>query len=126
MKQVVTREELLAVEQVVRAVPVAEHVLRYAVDLACATRPGEPGASKTAGTYFEWGAGPRASQYLVLGAKAAALMDGRAAPETADVRAVAPYVLPHRIVPNYRATGEGLKAPQLVEALLKEVPEPTY
>jgi MoxR-like ATPase len=126
LKQVVTGEELLAVEQVVRAVPVADHVLRYAVDLACATRPGEFGASQTATNYFEWGAGPRASQYLILGAKAISLMSGRSAPETRDVRDVAPYVLPHRIVPNYRATGEGLKAPQLVEALIKEVAEPAY
>jgi MoxR-like ATPase len=63
---------------------------------------------------------------LILGAKALSLMSGRSAPETSDVREVAPYVLPHRIVPNYRATGEGLKPLQLVEALINEVPEPAY
>lgn len=67
-----------------------------------------------------------ASQYLILGAKAFALMDGRAAPEAADVRRVAPAVLAHRIVPNYRATDEGLKAIDLVSELVKEVPEPRY
>jgi MoxR-like ATPase len=123
---VVTRGEILGVEQLIRAVPVADHVLAYAVDLACATRPNETGAAKLAADYLEWGAGPRASQYLVLGAKALALMSGRAAPETQDVRTVAPSVLAHRIVPNYRATGEGLKPPALVTALLKEVPEPKY
>jgi MoxR-like ATPase len=101
-------------------------VLAYAVDLASATRPKQAGTGKITGTYIEWGAGPRASQYLILGAKAFALMDGRAAPEAADVRRVAPAVLAHRIVPNYRATGEGLKATDLVAELVKEVPEPRY
>lgn len=123
---VVTREDILAIQQLVRAMPVANHVLAYAVDLAAATRPKQAGASKTTGNYIEWGAGPRASQYLILGAKAYALMNGRAAPETADVRMVALSVLAHRIVPNYRATGEGLKALDLVNELVKEVPEPRY
>lgn len=126
LQPVVSREEILAVEQLIRAVPVADHVLAYAVDLAGATRPGESGAGSTATQYLEWGAGPRASQYLVLGAKALALMSGRAAPETRDIRSVAPNVLSHRIVPNYRATGEGLRAAALVASLLKEVPEPKY
>ncbi len=123
---VVTREDILAIQQLVRAMPVANHVLAYAVDLAAATRPKQAGASKTTGNYIEWGAGPRASQYLILGAKAYALMDGRAAPETADVRRVAISVLAHRIVPNYRATGEGLRALDLVNELVKEIPEPRY
>jgi MoxR-like ATPase len=123
---VVSREDILAIQQLVRAMPVADHVLAYAVDLAAATRPKRPGASKTAETYIEWGAGPRASQYLILGAKAFALMDGRAAPETADVRRVAPAVLAHRIVANYRATGEGLKASALVAELVAEVAQTRY
>jgi MoxR-like ATPase len=123
---VVTRDDIVAIQKLVRAMPVADHVLAYAVDLAAATRPKQAGTGKTTGTYIEWGAGPRASQYLILGAKAFALMDGRAAPEAADVRKVAPAVLAHRIVPNYRATGEGLKAIDLVIELVKEVPEPRY
>jgi MoxR-like ATPase len=126
LKPVVSRQEILDVCRIVRAVPVADHVLAYAVDLAGATRPGEPGASNIATTYIEWGAGPRASQYLILGAKALALMSGRSAPEASHVRAVAPFVLAHRIVPNYRATGESLTAMQLVEQLLTETPEPGY
>jgi MoxR-like ATPase len=105
--------------------PVSAHVLAYAVDVTAATRPAAAGGG-TAANYIEWGAGPRSSQYLILGAKAFAIMDGRATPEAADVRRVAPQVLTHRIVPNYRATGEGLKARDIVEALLKEVPEPNY
>lgn len=126
LKPVVSRQELLDVGKIVRAVPVAEHVIRYAVDLASATRPSEKDASKTATDFIEWGAGPRASQYLILGAKALALMSGHAAPEARHVRSVAPFVLGHRIVPNYRATGEGLKASNLVQQLLEETPEPTY
>ncbi len=123
---VVTGEDILAIQRLIRAMPVSDHILGYAIDLTAATRPKRPGAGKTAESYIEWGAGPRASQYLILGAKALALMDGRAAPEAADVRRIAPQVLAHRIVPNYRATGEGLKAHDLVMALVKEVTEPKY
>ena len=125
-QSVVTREELLAVGEIVRAVPIADHVLRYAVDLAEATRAGEAGASQAARDYIEWGAGPRASQYRVLGAKALALMSGKSAPETEQVRQVAPYVLAHRIVPNYRATGEGHKPLDLVRMVVGQTPEPNY
>ncbi len=123
---VVGREDILGIQRLVRAMPVADHVLAYAVDLASATRPKQAGAAKVTNTYIEWGAGPRASQYLILGAKAIALMKGRAAPDAADVRLVAANVLAHRIVPNYRATGEGLKAVDLILELVKEVPEPRY
>ncbi|NNE92911.1 MAG: AAA family ATPase [Verrucomicrobiales bacterium] len=121
---VVTQQEILDVEKIVRAVPVADHVIDYAVELSNATRATEEGASETAKNYIEWGAGPRASQYLVLGAKALALMSGKSAPETSHVRTVAPFVFSHRIVPNYRATGEGLKPAQLVTKLVEEVKEP--
>ena len=123
---VVSGNDILAIQKLVRAMPVADHILAHAVGLAAATRPNRPGATKTAETYIEWGAGPRASQYLILGAKAFALMDGRAAPEAADVRRVASQVLAHRIVPNYRATGDGLKARDIVAELVKEVAEPSY
>jgi MoxR-like ATPase len=123
---VVTGQDILAIQKLVRAMPVSNHILAYAIDLTASTRPKRAGAGKTAETYIEWGAGPRASQYLILGAKAFALMDGRAAPEAADVRRVAQQVLSHRIVPNYRATGEGLKARDIVAELVKEVQEPAY
>ena len=123
---VASASDILAIQHLVKAMPVADHMIRYAIDLTAATRPKQPGAGRTAETYIEWGAGPRASQYLILGAKAFALMEGRAAPEARDIRLAAPLVLPHRIVPNYRTTGEGLKATDLVTALIKEVKEPSY
>lgn len=123
---VVTGPEILLIQRIVRAMPVSDHVLAYAIDLAASTRPGEASAAPTATTHIEWGAGPRASQYLILGAKAFALMNGRAAPEIRDIRAAAPMVLTHRIVLNYRATGEGLDASAIVSRLLAEVPETKY
>lgn len=120
LKPVLSAEKLIEFQKLVRAMPVADGVLSDAVSLALATRPGESSPAETAKQYIEWGAGPRASQYLVFGAKAFALMDGRSAPEVQDVRAVAPAVLSHRIVPNYRATGEGLTASALITRLLAE------
>ncbi|MGJ8635039.1 MAG: AAA family ATPase [Luteolibacter sp.] len=127
LSTVITAEEILAIQRLVRAMPVADHILAYAVALTTATRPkSNDVTSNTAQDYIEWGAGPRASQYLVLGAKAFAIMEGRAAPETEDVRRVATQVLSHRIVPNYRATGEALTAQDLIAAIIKETPEPNY
>ncbi|MDP0492596.1 MAG: AAA family ATPase [Verrucomicrobiota bacterium JB023] len=120
LSPVITPEELLAIQKLVRAMPVADQVLAEAVRLTASTRPKEGFAAETTGQYIEWGAGPRASQYLILGAKAFALMDGRAAPERQDVLAAAPSVLSHRIVTNYRATGEGLTASDVIAALLEE------
>ena len=76
--------------------------------------------------YVEWGAGPRASQYLILGAKALALLKGKISPETADVREVAMPVLQHRVITNYRATGAGKKSRDIVESILTEVQEKSY
>jgi MoxR-like ATPase len=121
LSAVVSGEELLALQKLVRAMPVADRLLAQAVAMASSTRPHEESASEIATNYIEWGAGPRASQYLIFGAKAFALMDGRAAPEVQDLMAIAPAVLSHRIVPNYRATGEGLTASKVVEQLLREI-----
>jgi MoxR-like ATPase len=126
LEPVVSREEILRVQELVRAVPVSAHVLSYAVDIAASTRPALAGAPQAAREYVEWGAGPRASQYLVLGAKALALLDGRATPEASDVRAIASSVLRHRIVTNYRATGAGLKAHDVLKTLLGAIKEPAY
>ena len=123
---VVSAEDIRAVQELVLAAPVSDHVIEYAVALASATRPGSASSPQVAREFVEWGAGPRASQYLVLGAKALALLDGRVAPETADVRAVAQPVLSHRVLTNYRATGAGKKSRDIVEDLLKTVKEKTY
>ncbi|MBK1833074.1 AAA family ATPase [Roseibacillus ishigakijimensis] len=120
LSPIISSEDLLAIQKLVRAMPVADAVIEEAVALTHATRPKEASPAETTRQYIEWGAGPRASQYLILGAKAFALMDGRAAPERQDVLAAAPSVLAHRIVTNYRATGEGLSTGEVVKALLEE------
>jgi MoxR-like ATPase len=117
---------LLALQRLVLAMPVSDHVLGYAVSIAGATRPVSAAAAAPAKTYIEWGAGPRASQYLVLAAKALALLQGKATPEASDVRDACHAVLTHRIVPNYRATGEGLGAQEIVTQVLATVPEASY
>ena len=126
LKAVVSVEEIRAVQELVLAAPVSDHVIEYAVALATATRPASAGAPQVTRDFVEWGAGPRASQYLVLGAKAIALLDGRVAAETADVRAVAQPVLSHRVLTNYRATGAGKKARDIVSELVKSVHEKSY
>ena len=121
----VAAEDLLRVQQLVLAAPVSDHVIDYAVSLATATRPGD-GAPQVSRDFVEWGAGPRASQYLILGAKALALLTGRISPETSDVREVAMPVLQHRVITNYRATGAGKKAHDIVHSILSEVKEQSY
>jgi MoxR-like ATPase len=122
----VSGEDLLRVQQLVLAAPVSDHVIDYAVSLAAATRPGPNGVSQVTKDFVEWGAGPRASQYLILGAKALALLDGRISPETSDIREVALPVLQHRVITNYRATGSGKKSQDVIRSLLAEVPEQNY
>ena len=123
---VVSLDDILAVQRLVLAAPVSDHVIDYAVRLAASTRPGHPEAPQVTKDFVEWGAGPRASQYLILGAKALALLDGKVAPETGDVRAVAMPVLQHRVITNYRATGAGRKSRDIVTELLQTVQERTY
>jgi len=113
--------EISALQGLVRRVPVAEHVVRYAVKLARSTRP-EGDAPAFIKNWVTWGAGPRASQYLVLGAKTRAVLAGRFAPGIDDVRAVAPMVLRHRIVTNFTAEAEGVKPERIIQELLKSVP----
>ncbi len=118
---VMAREEILALQELVPRVPVASHVIAHAVAIARATRPAEGSAPAFVKQYVAFGAGPRASQALVLGAKARAVLAGRFAAEIEDVRALAPYVLRHRLVPSFRAEAEGVRAPDVVETVLREV-----
>jgi MoxR-like ATPase len=122
----VSADDLLRVQQLVLAAPVTDHVIDFAVSLASATRPGNPAAPQLARDFVEWGAGPRASQYLILGAKALALLEGRISPEIADVREVALHVLQHRVITNYRATGAGKKSRDIVQSILGQVKERVY
>jgi MoxR-like ATPase len=114
-------EEIVALQQIVRRVPVADHVARYALQLARLTRPQQPGVPAFVRDYVTWGAGPRASQYLVLGAKARAVLHGRYYASSDDVAAVACPVLRHRIVTNFNAEAEGIKPDVIVRRLLETV-----
>jgi MoxR-like ATPase len=122
IERVMSAADIVRLQQVVRQVPVSEHVVRYAVRLARATRPNDGGPAFVR-DWVAWGAGPRASQYLVLGAKARAILRGRETPAVEDVQAVAPAVFRHRIVTNFNAEAEGVKADRIVEMLVREVPE---
>ncbi|MBL0127517.1 MAG: AAA family ATPase [Flavobacteriales bacterium] len=111
-------EEILYYQGLVRRVPIADNVLQYAVKLATRTRPGLPGSPALVNDHLSWGAGPRASQYLVIGAKAHALANGRFSPDIADVQAVALPILRHRLVRNYKAEAEGVTVDRIVTELL--------
>jgi MoxR-like ATPase len=117
--QVLGAAELQQLQQLVRRVPAPPSMVRYAVHLARATRPTEEGVPDLTRRYVSWGAGPRASQYLVLGAKARAAMSGRGVPNFDDVRAVAPAVLRHRIVTSFQAEADGRTPSDLVEELIQ-------
>jgi len=109
---------ILAFQSLVRRIPVTDHVLEYAVGVVAKTRPLEPKADSLAKEYLSWGAGPRASQNLILGAKAHAAMHGRFTPDIQDVQAIAPAVLRHRIVRNYKAEAEGIFETDIIMKLL--------
>ncbi|HZN95883.1 MAG TPA: MoxR family ATPase [Myxococcales bacterium] len=118
LDKILSPERIVALQELVRRVPVPDHVVRYAVDLVRHTRPKEPGAPEFIAKNVSWGAGPRASQFLVLGAKARAILDGRFAASVEDVRAAARPVLLHRVLPNFHAESEGITSLRLVEQLL--------
>jgi len=117
VNRVLTGEEIVAFQHLVRRVPVADNVVEYAVKLTHLTRPNQNG-SAIANDYLEWGAGPRASQYLMLGAKCNALLNGKYSPDIEDVRAVARPVLRHRIVRNFKAEAEGVSVDGIIDKLL--------
>jgi len=124
LRGVVTAAQVQALQDLVRDVMVSEPLLRYVAQLVRATRPGEPGLPPRVQKYVRWGAGPRAGQALVLGAKAWALLHGRVVVSPADVRRVALPVLRHRILPNFAAEAEGVTAEDLVSEVLTEVRPP--
>ena len=112
---------ILRYQELVRRVPASPFVIAYAVSLSQKSRPQNPEAPQFVKDYVEWGAGPRASQYLILGAKARTILQGRYAVSIEDIQALAPSVLRHRIIPNFKAQGEGLSSPDIVGRLLSEV-----
>lgn len=118
LNEVLNGDEIRDIQHLIRRIPVVDNVLNYAVELAAKTRPNLEKAPQIVNDYLSWGAGPRASQYLVLGAKAHAAINGRYSPDIEDVKAVAPSILRHRVVKNYKAEAEGLDIDQIVQKLL--------
>jgi MoxR-like ATPase len=117
IKSILTGEQIIYFQQLIRRIPIADNVLQYAVSLACKTRPNTPMATKKINNYISWGAGPRASQFLVLGAKCHAAINGKYSPDVEDVQAVAPFVLRHRVVRNYKAEAEGKSLESIIKTL---------
>ncbi len=120
VREVLDAEEIVQLQRLVRKVPVSDYVIASAVDLVRKTRPNENGVPPYIREWVDWGAGPRASQYLILGAKTRAVLDGRPTPAVEDVRTVATPVLRHRIVTNFNAEAEGVDSAQIIQRLLKE------
>jgi MoxR-like ATPase len=119
LKKILSTEEIIYFQELVRRIPVSDNVLEYAVKLATKTRPNTPMAAQIANDYLSWGAGPRASQFLVIGAKCHALTKGKYSPDIEDVKAIAKAILRHRIVRNYKAEAEGITTDKIIEELLK-------
>jgi len=118
VEHVLSAAEIMEYQGLVRRVPVTDNVMEYAVKLVGRTRPGSPTTPAVINDHVSWGAGPRASQYLVVGAKAHALARGRFSPDIADVQAVALPILRHRLVRNYKAEAEGVTVERIVAAIL--------
>lgn len=118
VSHILTGDEIMHFQQLVRKVPIADNVVEYAVELVHKTRPGTDKAPKITNDFLEWGAGPRASQYLVLGAKCNALLNGNYSPDIDDVKAVAKPTLRHRLVKNFKAEAEGYSVDAIIEGLL--------
>jgi MoxR-like ATPase len=124
LRPVIDGQETRALQRLVRDIPAADAALRYAARLARATRPAESDASETVKKYVRWGAGPRAGQALILGAKAHALLAGRFAVSPADIVRVARPVLRHRVLPNFAAEAKGISVEQIIDELLEDVKPP--
>ena len=118
LDKIITAEQIEYFQKLVRSMPIAENVLKFAVDLASKTRPNTSNASSSINEYLSWGAGPRASQFLVLGAKCHAAIHGKYSPDIEDVRAVALPILRHRIVRTYKAEAEGKSVDEIIRSIM--------
>ncbi len=114
------RDDLMKFQELVKNVPAADNVIEYAVNIVGMTRPDDERAPQFVKDWLDWGAGPRASMYLVLGAKARAVLDGRPTPDISDVQAIVKPVLRHRIIPNFTAEADGIKTDDILERLIKQ------
>ena len=117
LKRILNADQISYFQQLIRQIPVSDHVLEYAVKLVAKTRPNSAYATESVNKYLNWGAGPRASQYLVIGAKCHAAISGKYSPDIEDVQAVAQPILKHRIVRNYKAEAEGISTEKIVSDL---------
>ncbi len=122
VNRVISARKIVELQEIVRRVPIGDHVYAFALDIVRATRPNEPGASDFVRHWLSWGAGPRAGQYLILAGKARALMRGRIYVTIEDIEAVAGPVLRHRIIPNFNAEAEGISVEQIVDKILTLIP----
>ena len=120
LRKVLSAEDIMGYQDLVRRVPVADNVISYAVSLVTRTRPDDSSAPQFVHDWLRWGAGPRASQYLILGAKTRAILQGRHMPDIDDVRAVAKPVLRHRLVTNFNAEADGISTVQIIDRLLEK------
>jgi MoxR-like ATPase len=118
LKPVISGKEIIFYQNLIRKIPINDNVLEYAVKLAAKTRPNTKHAAEISNQYLKWGAGPRASQYLVLGAKTHAALHGKYSPDIEDVKVIAPSILRHRIIKNYKAEAEGISVDNIIEKLL--------
>jgi len=118
LKSILTKQDIIDYQHLIRRIPIADNVVEYAVKLATKTRPESNLASELVKNYIDWGAGPRASQNLVLAAKAYAALNGKYSPDIEDVQAIASGILHHRIVKNYKAEAEGITETQIIKSLL--------
>ena len=118
VKPLLSGEEIIEFQHLIRRIPVVDNVIEYAVNLVAKTRPKTESTPKIVNDYIDWGAGPRASQNLILGAKAFAAVNGKFSPDIEDVKAVAYPILRHRIVKNYKAEAEGITVEQIIKSLL--------
>ncbi len=119
LSKILTGEEISYFQQLIRRIPVPDNVMQYAVSLSAKTRPNTAHAAPIANEYLNWGAGPRASQFLVVGAKCNAVLNGKYSPDIEDVKAIAPAILRHRIVKNFKAEAEGISVEKIIEELIK-------
>lgn len=118
LKPIISGKEIIQFQDLIRKIPVNDNVLRYAVNLAAKTRPNNENSAEISNQYLKWGAGPRASQYLVLGAKTHAALRGKYSPDIEDVKAIAPSILRHRIIKNYKAEAESITIEKIIDTLL--------
>ena len=126
VENILSVQDVLDFQRLARRIPVSPHTVKYAVSLARATRPQDPTSGPMTRDYVAWGAGPRASQYLILGAKSLALLDGDPVVSGQHVREVAPFVLRHRVLMNYNASGDGITSADVISQILNETAEPLY